>query len=283
MKTRVITAVVGIAVLVLVMLTFNTLLFNLIVAAVALIGMHEVYAALGFDKRDWLLYAVQVPYTLLVMLSSYQVARQSVMPVSFALLLFYCIYLVVRNGSVSYQKVSGLVFFSGIILFCFYSLIHLKILLPVSEYSYDATATTPFSSSCWCCASPGAGTPAPILRAAPSAGTNCAPRSAPKRRWKARSAGCWAPCCSGWSSRWPIPSSQTGIGVSMYLIIALLGVVAAVLGIYGDLFASVVKRQCGIKDYGTIFPGHGGILDRFDSVMFIAPFVSMVITAVFYN
>ena len=77
--------------------------------------------------------------------------------------------------------------------------------------------------------------------------------------------------------------TQSNIGVSMYLIIALLGVVAAVLGIYGDLFASVVKRQCGIKDYGTIFPGHGGILDRFDSVMFIAPFVSMVITAVFYN
>ena len=49
-----------------------------------------------------------------------------------------------------------------------------------------------------------------------------------------------------------------------------------------DLFASVVKGQCGIKDYGTIFPGHGGILDRFDSVMFIAPFVTMVITAVFY-
>ena len=77
--------------------------------------------------------------------------------------------------------------------------------------------------------------------------------------------------------------TQSNIGVSMYVIIGLLGVVAAVLGIYGDLFASVVKRQCGIKDYGTIFPGHGGILDRFDSVMFIAPFVSMVITAVFYR
>ncbi len=76
--------------------------------------------------------------------------------------------------------------------------------------------------------------------------------------------------------------TRSNIGVSMYVIIALLGCIAAVLGIYGDLFASVVKRQCGIKDYGTIFPGHGGILDRFDSVMFIAPFVTMVITAVFY-
>ena len=131
MKTRVITALVGIAVLVLVMLTFNTLVFNLVVAAVALIGMHEVYAALGFDKRDWPLYAVQVPYTLLVMLSSYEDVRAMVMAASFALLLFYCIYLVVRNGTVSYQKVSGLILFSGIILFCFYSLIHLKILLPV--------------------------------------------------------------------------------------------------------------------------------------------------------
>ena len=66
-------------------------------------------------------------------------------------------------------------------------------------------------------------------------------------------------------------------GFALALVIALLA-----KGIYGDLFASVVKRQCGIKDYGTIFPGHGGILDRFDSVMFIAPFVTMVITAVFY-
>ena len=77
--------------------------------------------------------------------------------------------------------------------------------------------------------------------------------------------------------------TRSNIGVSMYVVIALLACVAAVLGIYGDLFASVVKRQCGIKDYGTIFPGHGGILDRSDSVMFIAPFVTMVIIAVFYR
>ena len=50
----------------------------------------------------------------------------------------------------------------------------------------------------------------------------------------------------------------------------------------GDLAASAVKRQHDIKDYGTLIPGHGGILDRFDSVMFIAPFVSIAVRYFFY-
>ena len=138
MKTRIITAIVGILVLIGVMFTFNTMVFNLVIAAITLIAIHEIYSALGFEKKDWLMYAVLVPYTLLVMLSSYSAMRKLVMPMSFVLVTFFAIYLVVRNGTISYQKASGLLVFSGIVIFCFYSFILLKERLPVEKFGYDA-------------------------------------------------------------------------------------------------------------------------------------------------
>ena len=56
-----------------------------------------------------------------------------------------------------------------------------------------------------------------------------------------------------------------------YLLVLVYGLTGAVAGVMGDLSMSVIKRQTGIKDYGNLIPGHGGILDRFDSVMVTAP------------
>lgn len=56
-------------------------------------------------------------------------------------------------------------------------------------------------------------------------------------------------------------------------LVAAAAVVASILGQVGDLLASMIKRECGIKDFGNIMPGHGGMMDRCDSVVLIGPFL----------
>ena len=64
-----------------------------------------------------------------------------------------------------------------------------------------------------------------------------------------------------------------------YILLACAGVATSIIAQLGDLSTSAIKRNYDIKDYGTIFPGHGGILDRFDSVMAVAP-VIMIISSI---
>jgi phosphatidate cytidylyltransferase len=61
------------------------------------------------------------------------------------------------------------------------------------------------------------------------------------------------------------------------LFFAITAVICSALGVVGDFSASLVKRQCAVKDFGNIMPGHGGVLDRFDSVLFAAPFMYQVL------
>ena len=60
---------------------------------------------------------------------------------------------------------------------------------------------------------------------------------------------------------------------------AILGALFSAVGQFGDLFASAIKRHFGIKDYGKLFPGHGGVLDRFDSTLAIAGVMLLVYAA----
>ncbi len=60
-----------------------------------------------------------------------------------------------------------------------------------------------------------------------------------------------------------------------YLSLAVAGIAVSLVSQFGDLIASVIKRQHNAKDFGSVFPGHGGVMDRFDSVIAIAPFLTV--------
>ena len=61
----------------------------------------------------------------------------------------------------------------------------------------------------------------------------------------------------------------------------ILGALLALAGVIGDLFESELKRTSNIKDSGTILPGHGGILDRIDALLFVAPVAYLFIRYIF--
>lgn len=62
-----------------------------------------------------------------------------------------------------------------------------------------------------------------------------------------------------------------------YIAAFVYGVAGSVCGVFGDLCFSVIKRQTGIKDYGNLMPGHGGILDRFDSMIVVGPLTEILL------
>ena len=67
------------------------------------------------------------------------------------------------------------------------------------------------------------------------------------------------------------------IGIELnYILMAIIGLVTSIISQIGDFSASTIKRHCKIKDFGSIMPGHGGVLDRFDSILLVAPFIYFI-------
>jgi len=98
------------------------------------------------------------------------------------------------------------------------------------------------------------------------------PAISPKKTWE----GCIGGLVGGMAAMpawfllvFPRPLDTPVIRIVLFAL--LLGLVASVCAQVGDWFASAIKRWAGIKDYGRLFPGHGGVLDRFDSVLFTMP------------
>ena len=101
-----------------------------------------------------------------------------------------------------------------------------------------------------------------------------APRVSPKKSWEGSAASVAASMLFGWLFlRWTLPQVPAWHAIPL----AAAGNVA---GQVGDLVESAIKRGAGVKDSGTILPGHGGFLDRVDSTLFALPVVWLYLRAV---
>jgi phosphatidate cytidylyltransferase len=91
------------------------------------------------------------------------------------------------------------------------------------------------------------------------------PLVSPNKTWEGLIGGLVAATITGILCAWLF-----GLDINL-LLAAAVGLIIAVVGVIGDLTESLIKRQAGVKDSGTLIPGHGGMLDRLDALLFTFP------------
>ena len=93
-------------------------------------------------------------------------------------------------------------------------------------------------------------------------------RLSPKKSWEGFFGGLIFCIAAGILSKMFFPET---FGIFSTRTLAIFGILVSVMSTWGDLFESMIKRSVGVKDSGNIIPGHGGVLDRIDSLLFVAP------------
>ena len=103
-----------------------------------------------------------------------------------------------------------------------------------------------------------------------------APSISPKKTWEGFAGG----LIFTMGAAWLWASWYSGLTTPQWIAV---GLIAGIAGTAGDLFESMLKRRAGVKDSGNLIPGHGGILDRIDSILFAAPVTFLFIILFFRN
>ncbi len=269
MLTRIITAVVALAVLVGVLIA-PPVVFTIALAAVILIMLHECYSAVKADKTTKCIGFVA---SLLVLISTYflenhiVVAALGIIALCILYVLVSMVPVVIKHGKKNYSEVLACGFITFYVLATMISLWIIKslfgtanmIVVFICAWSTDTFAyfTGYFLGK-----------------------HKLIPHVSPKKTVEGAIGGVIGAMVITIAylavTKNAMQINNMSIWTNIYIQGAIIGLVGGVCSQLGDLAASAIKRDTGIKDFGNIFPGHGGFMDRFDSVMFISPLVLIV-------
>lgn len=263
MLSRILVAIICIPLLIAVLLFFPPVCLPILLAALCAIAVYEVLHATGEVRNKGILAST----VILAFVIPFWLYFGSGITVGLGLLFFFslaiCVFAICSDQTVSFGQM-GMAAFAGIIIPLLLSsfvliadLDHGKflILLPfVSAFTSDAFA----------------------LFAGMAFGKHkLAPKLSPKKTIEGSAGGFLGSiiCCvaygfivrAGWGYIPNVP------------VLVLYGLLGSLISQIGDLSFSYIKRESGLKDYGHLLPGHGGVLDRFDSVIFCAPFTYIMV------
>ena len=266
MKIRILTGIVGVLILLPVLYFSDTWVFPGAVALAAMIGVWELLKCMKLD-RVWVLsipmLAVAVATPLLQRGLSTAAFTRYAVGAMMLLALYVLAVLVFYGGRVPVTDACAGIFVSLYILVGFCGILYLRDLAPIGKYLYlltfvGAWVTDTFAYFC----------------GRLFGKHKLAPAVSPKKTIEGSIGGVLF-CALGFLVYGLIVRRWFDVSCDL-LWITLAGVAVSVTAQIGDLAMSVIKRQQGIKDYGNLFPGHGGVLDRFDSILAVAIVLSVL-------
>jgi len=264
MKLRVISALIGLLFLGSALALIGTIFFNIVIAAVSVMALFEMLRASGCLKVPCLA-ALSFLLAAVIPFFNEPSIREWAVPVLFLFFVSFCILLVRHSQAVRLEQVSVMLLFSLFVPLFFSCAVFIRDFHgPVAGSFYLL-----FALGCaWLCDT------FAYFSGRAFGRHKLAPNVSPKKTVEGLIGGLLG--CTVFMALiaflFALSVESFGIYVSInYMAILLLTPVCAMLGVLGDLFASVIKRQFKVKDYGDIMPGHGGVMDRFDSVLFTIP------------
>ena len=260
-KARILTAVIGVPFVILMLLSPIYIITGVVMVA-SCIGMYEYYRAVGLAKHKEICLVGYIAAVVISAGAGYTAAISSVLVYVFFVVLF--VIMLLSGGDITLKDLGLLVF--GLI-YIPYFLSHIGYIRAMDNgniYIWLVFLGAFLTDSCayfaGCCLGK----------------HKLCPKISPKKTIEGAIGGTLGGGLSfvifGLIINGFLSGLLDGGQLNLWLLF-VLGLIVAVVSQVGDLAASAIKRQFGIKDYGSCLPGHGGILDRCDSIILVAPII----------
>jgi len=271
MKTRTLTALVLTLICVPILLLSEYVVYPLFISLLSVVAIFDIMNCLGLLKK----YALTVPaaaFAAAMPLVAFFLGNGNVVKtalicfaVSFLLMIYFFTVAVFARGSIKFFYISALLVLTIYVTLSFTALAALRY-IPAGVFTFVLVFIGAWSCDTFA-----------YLFGSRFGKHKLIPEISPKKTVEGSIAGVISATLI-FAIYGLIIDLATELSVN-YISLLASGLLISLISQIGDLIASLVKRECGIKDYGKIFPGHGGVMDRFDSILAVSgPFLLICLT-----